>query len=122
MESLCGIDDSYDERCGRLIEHKIALWDVLANSVRPGSLDASIRTETANANDFGQFFLAHPEIHLIAFNGQKAQQLFREFVHPDVVPKNVETRVLPSSSPAYAAMSLADKIGAWKTALAVEPD
>lgn len=122
MESLYGIDGSYDERCGRLIEHKIALWDVLANSVRPGSLDASIRTDTAVANDFGQFFSAHTNIRLIAFNGQKAQQLFRKFVCFEYARQNVETRVLPSSSPAHAAMSLADKIGAWKTALAADPD
>ncbi len=122
MSSLYGIDGSYKERCARLIEHRIALWDVLCSSVRPGSLDASIQTETAIANDFARFLAVHADICLIVFNGQKAQQLFRKFVHPDVVPKNVETGVLPSSSPAYAAMSLADKIGAWKTALAVDPD
>ena len=122
MRSLYAVDGNYAERCAALIERRIALWDVLANSVRPGSLDASIRTETANANDFGQFFSAHPEIHLIAFNGQKAQQLFRKFVDLDDVLQDVETRVLPSSSPAHAAMSLVDKIDAWKTALTAEPD
>ncbi len=120
MRSLYAVDGNYEERCAALIERRIALWDVLANSVRPGSLDASIRTETATANDFGQFFSAHPGIHLIAFNGQKAQQLFRKLVHPDNVPKNGEIKVLPSSSPAHAAMSLVDKIAAWKTALTVE--
>ena len=50
MCSLYGIDGNYEERCAQLIEHRIALWDVLASSVRPGSLDASIQTATATAN------------------------------------------------------------------------
>ena len=122
MRNLYAVDGNYEERCAALLEHRIALWDVLSSSIRPGSLDANIRTETANANDFGQFFSTHPEIHLIAFNGQKAQQMFRKFVHLDDVQQNVETKALPSSSPAHAAMSWADKAGAWKTALTVAPD
>ncbi|MCH8159542.1 MAG: DNA-deoxyinosine glycosylase, partial [Proteobacteria bacterium] len=39
MSSLYGIDGSYQQRCAQLIERRIALWDVLASSVRPGSLD-----------------------------------------------------------------------------------
>ncbi len=122
MRSLYAVDGNYEERCAALLEHRIALWDVLSSSIRPGSLDASIRTETATANDFCYYDTAHPEIHLIAFNGQKAQQLFRKFVHLDDVQQNVAAKALPSSSPAHAAMSWADKAGAWKTALTAEPD
>jgi len=122
MRKLYAVDGNYEERCAALLEHRIALWDVLADSVRPGSLDASIWTETATANDFGRFFSAHPEIQLIAFNGQKAQQLFRKFVHLDDMLPNGKTKVLPSSSPAHAAMSWTDKAGAWKTALTAEPN
>ena len=120
MSSLYGIDGSYEERCGRLAERKIALWDVLASSVRPGSLDASIRTDTATANDFAQFLVAHANIGLIAFNGQKAQQLFRKFVRmedEDDPLQHIESKVLPSTSPAYAAMPFSGKLSAWKTAL-----
>ncbi len=119
MGSLYGIDGSYEERCARLAERKIALWDVLASSVRPGSLDASIRTDTATANDFAQFLMAHASIGLIAFNGQKAQQLFKKFVRMDDEDdplQHIESRVLPSTSPAYAAMPFSGKLSAWKTA------
>lgn len=122
MRSLYAVDGNYEERCAALLEHRIALWDVLSSSIRPGSLDASIQTDTAIANDFGQFFSVHPEIRLIAFNGQTAGKLFRKFVHLDNVLQNVEIRVLPSSSRAHAAMSRADKIDAWKAALTAEPN
>ncbi|MCH8160030.1 MAG: DNA-deoxyinosine glycosylase [Proteobacteria bacterium] len=120
MSSLYGIDGSYKERCARLIEHRIALWDVLASSVRPGSLDASIQTETAIANDFARFLAVHADICLIVFNGQKAQQLFRKFVRmedEDGLLQHIACKVLPSTSPAYAAMPFTGKLSAWKTAL-----
>ena len=120
MISLYGIEGSYQERCAGLIEHRIALWDVLASSVRPGSLDASIRTDTATANDFGQFLVTHTNIRLVAFNGQKAQQLFKRIVNIDNVCRSIDFRALPSTSPAYAAMPFSGKLGEWKTVLDVE--
>jgi len=120
MSSLYGIDGSYQQRCAQLIERRIALWDVLASSVRPGSLDASIQTDTANVNDFSRFLAVHADICLIVFNGQKAQQLFRKFVRmedEDGLLQHIECKVLPSTSPAYAAMPFTGKLSAWKTAL-----
>jgi hypoxanthine-DNA glycosylase len=120
MSSLYGIDGNYEERCACLIECRIALWDVLASSVRPGSLDASIQTDTATANDFGRFISTHANIRLIAFNGRKAQQLFRKFVRMEDendLLRHIESTVLPSTSPAYAAMPFSGKLSAWKTAL-----
>lgn len=117
MSSMYGIEGSYLERCAGLIEHRIALWDVLASSVRPGSLDASIRIDTAAVNDFGQFLVTHTNIHRVAFNGQKAQQLFRKMVHIDDVRRGIDFRVLPSTSPAYAAMPFSGKLVAWNAAL-----
>ena len=119
MSSLYGIEGSYEERCAGLIEHRIALWDVLASSVRPGSLDASIRTDTATVNDFGQFLVTHTNIRLVAFNGQKAQQLFKRIVNIDNVCRSIDFRALPSTSPAYAAMPFSGKLDAWNTVLDV---
>jgi len=120
MCSHYGIDGNYEERCARLIEHRIALWDVLASSVRPGSLDASIQTDTATVNDFAQFLVTHASIRLIAFNGQKAEQLFTKFVRMDDENdplQHIESKVLPSTSPAYAAMTFSGKLSAWNAAL-----
>ena len=80
MKDLFGIEGEYVERCAGLIDNKLALWDVLRASVRPGSLDADIQLETAAANDFGLFLNAHANIEKIVFNGKKAEQLFRTLV------------------------------------------
>ena len=36
MRELFRIDGSYASRCSQLLEHRVALWDVLQSSVRPG--------------------------------------------------------------------------------------
>jgi hypoxanthine-DNA glycosylase len=116
MRELFDIKGSYDERCSQLGQHQIALWDVLGASVRPGSMDADIRTDTAEANDFEGFLSHHPDVEMIAFNGRKAGQLFARLA---VLPHDrpVRTVSLPSTSPAYASMSKSDKVSAWRTGL-----
>ena len=47
MRGLFAIEGDYAQRCQQLIEHRIAVWDVLQSSVRPGSLDADIRMDSA---------------------------------------------------------------------------
>ncbi len=114
MNELVGACGSYAHRCEMLIRSRIALWDVLKQSVRPGSMDADIRLETAEANDFSGFFAAHRHIERICFNGKKAEQMFRRFVEPTMTGLNCEFEALPSTSPAYAAMSFADKLESWR--------
>lgn len=114
MNELFGIDGSYTQRLSRLADNHIALWDVLASSVRPGSLDSQIQHESARANDFGTFFATHTDIQLIAFNGKKAEQLFGRFVDGDVVGSGIRQAGLPSTSPAYAAMSFSGKLDVWR--------
>ena len=114
MQKIFGVSGSYDERCERLMQHELALWDVLLASVRPGSLDADIQQETATVNDFETFFYQHPRIQGIAFNGRKAEQLFRRTVRIEHYG-HLRMIGLPSTSPAYAAMSFAGKLDLWKT-------
>ena len=45
-----GPTQAYDARKEILMHNGIAVWDVLAASIRPGSLDASIDADTARAN------------------------------------------------------------------------
>ena len=117
MRELFGIDGDYDARCKQLEAHRIALWDVLASSVRPGSMDAAIRLDSARPNDFRRFFAAHAEIRLVAFNGRKAEDMFRRFVAADCLGDAVLRVGLPSTSPAYAAMPFSGKLSAWREAL-----
>ena len=117
MRELFGIEGDYQSRCEQLTAHRIAIWDVLASSVRPGSLDADIRLDTAQANDFRGFFAAHAEIRLVAFNGRKAEDMFRRVVVADCLEDAVARVGLPSTSPAYAAMPFSGKLSAWGEAL-----
>ncbi len=109
-------DLPYEARLDRLTRHRIALWDVCAAAVRPGSLDASILPLSVEANDFAGFFAAHRSLRLICFNGGQAASLFRAKVAV-VLPPSVQTRQLPSTSPAHAAMRPEEKLARWRAAL-----
>jgi hypoxanthine-DNA glycosylase len=115
MRDLVGADGTYEQRCATLVENGIALWDVLAESTRPGSMDADIELETAKANDFGAFFLRHPDIERLCFNGQKAAQMYSRFV--DDAGRRLQQDTLPSTSPAYAAMAYPQKLARWRSAI-----
>ena len=117
MQAVIGASGSYRQRCDALVAHRIALWDVLAESVRPGSMDADIALETAKVNDFNAFFSSHRDIHRVFFNGRKAAQLFRRFVVLDDSATARHFETLPSTSPAYAAMQYADKLRQWRAVL-----
>lgn len=115
VESLVGIDATlpYGQRVERLAAARIALWDVLHASNRPGSLDSAIDVDSAEANDFGEFFRTHPRLRLVAFNGRKAEELYRRLVEPGLAlaPPCVS---LPSTSPAHAALDLDAKLRSWR--------
>ena len=115
MGELYGAEGEYEERCDALVEHGIALWDVLAESVRPGSMDSDIRLETARPNDFAGLFSDCPEIARVCFNGQKAAAMFERFVGLDTFDKHFAT--LPSTSPAFASMPYTEKLARWEAAL-----
>ena len=117
MRELFGIDGEYADRCRQLVENRIALWDVLMSSFRPGSMDADISLGAATPNDFASFFSRHTSIRLIAFNGRKAEQLFGRFVDPLGVAAGIRRVALPSTSPAYASLSFSGKVVAWRDAL-----
>lgn len=116
MRELYGVDGEYKQRCAGLIENRIALWDVLAASVRPGSLDSNIDMQTARANDFSGFISEQPRLQKIAFNGKKAEQLFTKLVPQSCCEKLVFAS-LPSTSPAHAAMRFDQKLAAWESGL-----
>lgn len=118
MGELFGFDAGlpYGERLARLRAAGIALWDVAHQCVRPGSLDSAIEIESVIANDFESFFAEHPEIRAIFFNGRKAGDLFRRLVLPGLPEqyRQIERQQLPSTSPANAGMSRAEKHERWE--------
>jgi double-stranded uracil-DNA glycosylase len=109
----------YAERLERLVARRISVWDVCATASRRGSTDAAIRSSTIRANDFAEFLRSHSAVELICFNGAKAGELFRRHVSPTLesAASRIRQAVLPSTSPALAAMSFEGKLEEWRAAL-----
>lgn len=92
-----------------LLRNKVAVWDVLQACERQGSLDSAIIKEVPN--DFTGFLESHPNIKLIAFNGQKAAAFFKKHVQ---LTKDYAFITLPSTSPANAGKSFEQKLKEWE--------
>ncbi|SEL87260.1 G/U mismatch-specific uracil-DNA glycosylase [Roseateles sp. YR242] len=126
----------YEERLAALRHHRIALWDVITETERQGSLDSAIRRPAAS--DLGRLLQALPALEVIAFNGGTAgrlglrqlQQLQQQGslqahqqgpqqAHQDqqqpvgLLAKLYRVLVLPSSSPAHT-MPYDQKLQAWR--------
>ena len=106
-DTLFGIDHSlpYTVRTSLLTENRIALWDVLASCTRCGSADTAIRDPVQN--DIRGFLAAYPTIRWVALNGNTAG---RYYARMDI---SIPGRILPSTSPAYARMTFAEKTQKW---------
>lgn len=118
LGTVLGIDPrlDYAERVRQLTAGGFAVWDVLGACRRDGSLDSRIAPDSIEPNDFQAFFAQHPRIDRVFFNGATAEQCFRRHVLPGL-PASAHAlalRRLPSTSPANAAIPLADKITAWR--------
>ena len=103
----------YRRRCARLKHLGFALWDVLAECERAGSLDQAIRAP--EANDLGGF-ARRASLERIWFNGQAARRWFDRLVAPAfvAVSPHVALRTFPSTSPAHTSP---EKYGVWRSAL-----
>ena len=101
----------YEERVARLQSAGVAVSDTLQTCVRSGSLDTSITKEVPN--DFAAFFAEYPNITHVFFNGGKAEEVFRRRVLPALPKARHVFARLPSTSPANASVTLADKVKKW---------
>lgn len=121
LGAICGFDPAlaYARRCAALRACGIAVWDVLAACVRPGSLDSDIDPATMEPHDFAGFFARHRRVRVVVCNGGIAHGLFVRRVQrglPEPAVSLPAVRV-PSTSPAHAGRSLAVKLAAWREAL-----
>ncbi len=107
----------YADRLARLIAHRIAVWDVCKSAMREGSLDTAIKSP--EISDFESFFGSHPHIGRVCFNGRHAEKLYQRHVLPTLSGRlaALDTRLLPSTSPAHAGMRFEDKLAHWRHAL-----
>ena len=107
FEEQLSID--YNQKKEMLQRNKIAVWDVLQACERQGSLDSAIIKEVPN--DFTGFLQQHPNINLIAFNGQKAAAFFKKHVG---LTEDYQLITLPSTSPANAGKTFEQKLKEWE--------
>lgn len=97
----------YDARLTALLEARVGLWDTVASAHRTGSLDAAIREAEHNA--LADLAASLPQLRAVGFNGQASARIgMLQLAHTDLalIP-------LPSSSPANAAIPLAEKEKLW---------
>ncbi len=87
---------AYDKRLDRLVQRRVALWDVVGEAVRRGSLDGALRD--VRANPITAFVAAHSCLAVVAFNGQTAARIGRRAL--EGLPR-LALIDLPSSSAAY---------------------
>lgn len=96
-----------EEKKQFLLDHHIAVWDVIKSCDITGSSDSSIKNVVANDLEI---ILSHADIREIFVNGKKAEKLYKKYIQGKV---NREAVCLPSTSPANAAWSLEKLVEEW---------
>jgi hypoxanthine-DNA glycosylase len=97
----------YDQKLAALAEAGVGLWDVVADAVRPGSLDGAIRDH--RPNDLKRLVDSLPALRAIGFNGGTAARIGRKLIGDS---GDLMLQDLPSSSPAYT-LSYTEKLLLW---------
>lgn len=104
------LPDNYAQKTAMLLEHQIALWDVIHFAEREGSLDSNIKN--AVPNDFVNFLREYPAINKIVLNGNEAEKHYKKHFKELSIPF---IKVRSSSPvPAKTINTLAEKIENWR--------
>ena len=99
---------AYADRLTALREAKVGLWDTVASARRAGSLDGAMReVEAASLPDL---IARLPQLRAIAFNGSTSARIGRKVLGNC---ESVTLLDLPSTSPAYCAVTVAQKQQKW---------
>jgi len=111
------VEESYDLRISHIVEQGVALWDVLRQCERNGSLDSAIKNETIVPNELEAWLSHEPSVRAILLNGGKAAQVFKKHFPQLMQREDLNVVALPSTSPAYAAMHFDEKKHQWHQVL-----
>ena len=107
MEELFGVTlKSNEEKRAFALEKGIALWDTYASLKRGEGNSSDSNLKELQVNDFDAFLKKYPNITHLFFTGQKAYQGYMKHFK-DI---KIETTLLPSTSPAHAAMKKEEKL------------
>lgn len=101
------VPQTIEEKKHLILDHHLALWDVISSCEIEGSSDASIKNVTAN--DLSPLLQA-ASIDKILVNGKTAEKLYIQYIQPKT---QFPAICLPSTSPANAAWSLERLIDVW---------
>ncbi len=102
------IPNSILEKKHFLLNHNIALWDVIYSCDILGSSDSSIKNAVPNNIET---ILSTANIKKIIANGNTAFSLYKKF-WGNTIP--IEAIKMPSTSPANAAWTLEKLVGEWQ--------
>ncbi len=97
-----------EDKKAMLLNHHVAVWDVIHSCSIEGSSDTSIKDVVVN--DFSRI-LENSKVDKIYVNGGKAYELYHKYAEKTTGIKAVK---LPSTSPANAAWSLEKLCNVWK--------
>ncbi len=116
MGLLCNCPDladlEYNKRLKMLLNNGFALWDVVKNCTREGSLDSKI--ENVIPNNISDLMKKYKNIRIILLNGNTAYSLFQRHF-PDLI-QNHKCCKVPSTSPANARYRLNTLYKEWQKA------
>jgi len=114
---------SYQSRIQSISNAGVALWDVVNTCERlNSSLDAKINANSIITNDFAEFFLQHPLLTYVFFNGTTAEKTFHKHVLPGLWTQQLIYQRLPSTSPAHASKTFEEKLAEWRILIACLTD
>lgn len=102
---------TYKERLQAVLDYGLGIWDVYATCQRVGSLDSAIKNGIVNRLE--QLRQHAPSLQAVAHNGGLSWRNASCIKELDVAVYR-----LPSSSPAHARMSFAEKLQIWRAVLA----
>lgn len=103
----CETPDTIEQKKTFLLEHGIALWDVIASCEITGSSDTSIKNVIPN--DISEI-LEKGNIKQIFVNGKTAEKYYKKYIETEIGMKAV---CLPSTSPANAAWNVERLVSEW---------
>ena len=112
----CEVPEGIAERKAFLLQHHIALWDVVEECDIIGSSDSTIKNVVGNDM---HIILEKAPVKKIFLNGDKAYKLYLKYCAKDVesvqgVNTEIELCKLPSTSPANAAWSMERLKEVWR--------
>lgn len=116
MAQLNGFEwqEDYKRNVAEVSRRGIAVWDVIGECERPGSLDSAIIKGSERLNPIPELLNQYPGIQNIGINGGTAAGLFKHHCLPVLQAEKYRIFNLPSTSPANARLSFEEKCQRWK--------